>query len=126
LKVPNTALRYKPPMTPEDLLALYRQYGIAGSDRPQASADSAMAAAQPGAQAGVAEQNQPRTPKTDTAVVWRRHKDNSIEPVKISLGITDHAYTQITGVLNGELKEGDELIIRSVLPKNQTLGNLRR
>ena len=85
-----------------------------------------MAAAQPGAQAGVAEQNQPRTPKTDTAVVWRRHQDNSIEPVKISLGITDHAYTQITGVLNGELKEGDELIIRSVLPKNQTLGNLRR
>jgi len=126
LKVPNTALRYKPPMTPEDLLALYRQYGIGGSDRPQASADSAMAAAQPGAQPGVAEQNQPRTPKTDTAVVWRRHKDNSIEPVKISLGITDHAYTQITGVLNGELKEGDELIIRSVLPKNQTLGNLRR
>ena len=85
-----------------------------------------MAAAQPGAQARVAEQNQPRTPKTDTAVVWRRHKDNSIEPVKISLGITDHAYTQIMGVLNGELKEGDELIIRSVLPKNQTLGNLRR
>src|SRR5215469_5467273 len=126
LKVPNTALRYKPPMTPEDLLTLYRQYGIGGSDRPQASADSAMAAAQPGAQPGVAEQNQPRTPKTDTAVVWRRHKENSIEPVKISLGITDHAYTQITGVLNGELKEGDELIIRSVLPKNQTLGNLRR
>jgi HlyD family secretion protein len=126
LKVPNTALRYKPPMTPEDVLALYRQYGIGGNDRPQASVDSAMAAAQPGAQAGVAEQNQPRTPKTDTAVVWRRHKDNSIEPVKISLGITDHAFTQITGVLNGELKEGDELIIRSVLPKNQTLGNLRR
>ena len=126
LKVPNTALRYKPPMTPEDLQALYRQYGIGGNDRPQASADSAMAAAQPGAQAGVAEQNQPRTPKTDTAVVWRRHQDNSIEPVKISLGITDHAYTQVTGVLNGELKEGDELIIRSVLPKNQTLGNLRR
>jgi HlyD family secretion protein len=126
LKVPNTALRYKPPITPEDLLALYRQYGIGGNDRPQASADSAMAAAQPRAQAGGAEQNQPRTPKTDTAVVWRRHQDNSIEPVKISLGITDHAYTQITGVLNGELKEGDELIIRSVLPKNQTLGNLRR
>ena len=126
LKVPNTALRYKPPMTPEDVLALYRRYGIGGNDRPQASADSAMAAAQPGAQAGVAEQNQPRTPKTDTAVVWRRHQDNSIEPVKISLGITDHAYTQITGVLKGELKEGDELIIRSVVPKNQTLGNLRR
>src|SRR6516165_1844135 len=126
LKVPNTALRYKPPMTPEDVLALYRDYGIGGNDRPQASADSAMgAAAQSGTPKG-AVPSQAHTVKADTAVIWRRHKDNSIEPVKISLGITDHAYTQITGVLNGELKEGDELIIRSVLPKNQTLGNIRR
>src|SRR5882762_5594831 len=28
LKLPNTALRYKPPMSPEEILALYRQYGI--------------------------------------------------------------------------------------------------
>src|ERR1700687_5291606 len=28
LKLPNTALRYKPPMSPEDVMRLYAQYGI--------------------------------------------------------------------------------------------------
>ena len=126
LKVPNTALRYKPPMAPEEILALYRQYGIDGSERAQASADSAMAAsAQPGT-SQTAGQNQPRMPKTDTAVVWKPRPDHTLEPVRIALGITDHAYTQVTSVLKGELKEGDELIIRSVLPKGQSLGTVRR
>jgi glycine cleavage system H lipoate-binding protein len=49
-----------------------------------------------------------------------------MEPVKISLGITDHAYTQVGAVLKGELKEGDEVVIRSIVSKNQTLGSLRR
>jgi HlyD family secretion protein len=94
LKVPNTALRYKPPMAPEEILALYRQYGIDGSERAQASADSAMAAtAQPGT-SQTAAQNQPRMPKTDTAVVWKPRPDHTLEPVRIALGITDHAYTQ--------------------------------
>jgi HlyD family secretion protein len=128
LKVPNTALRYKPPMTPEDVLALYRQYGIEGSEPPQASTDSAMGAptSAAGAPGNTAAQIQLRTPKTDTAIIWKRRADNSLEPVKISLGITDHAYTQLTGVLKGELTDGDELVIRSVVPKNQTLATLRR
>ena len=45
---------------------------------------------------------------------------------KVSLGITDHAYTQITGVLKGQLNEGDELIIRSTVPKNLQPGTLHR
>jgi hypothetical protein len=49
-----------------------------------------------------------------------------MEPIKISLGITDHAYTQVMAVLKRELKEGDELIIRSVTPKTQAPGALRR
>jgi HlyD family secretion protein len=121
LKVPNTALRYKPPMTPEDVAALYRQYGIESNERPPASGDSVMAA-----QASTASQNQTHTPKTDSAVVWKRRPNNTLQPVKISLGITDHAYTQVTAILTGELKEGDELIVRSVVPKNQTLGSLGR
>jgi HlyD family secretion protein len=125
LKVPNTALRYKPPMTPEEILAIYQQYGIEGSERVQASSDVVMAA-HPDTQASGGAQSQPHTPKSDTAVVWKRHPDNTMEPVKISLGITDHAFTQVTGVSKGELKEGDELIIRSVVPKNQTIGTFRR
>jgi hypothetical protein len=45
-----------------------------------------------------------------------------MEPVKVSLGITDHSYTEVTALIKGELKEGDELIIRSVMPKTQTPG----
>jgi HlyD family secretion protein len=128
VKVPNTALRYKPPMTAEEILAIYKRYGIDGREQLQASADSASAASQTksAAPAGSASQSEPRTPKTETAVVWKLHPDSSMEPVKISLGITDHAYTQVGAVLKGELKEGDEVVIRSIVSKNQTLGSLRR
>jgi hypothetical protein len=59
-------------------------------------------------------------------VVWKLHADNTMEPVKVSLGITDHAYTEVSRVLTGALKEGDDVIIRSVAPKSQGLGGIRR
>src|ERR1700756_2320635 len=37
VKVPNTALRYKPPMSPEQILATYKQYGIDVDNRKIAS-----------------------------------------------------------------------------------------
>src|SRR5258708_29706645 len=115
LKLPNTALRYKPPMTAEEILAIYKTYAIEGNGERQAADD-------PIATSGTA----PRGPKTDTAVVWKLHPDNTMEPVKVSLGITDHAYTEVTAVLKGELKEGQDLVIRSVVAKDQTLGGIRR
>jgi len=124
LKVPNTALRYKPPMAPEDILAIYKQYGIDGNEKLPAAADPV--AAGPGPQASGESQNAARTPRAESAVVWKLHADNTMEPVKISLGITDHAYTQVGAVIKGELKEGDALIIRSVMPKSQAPGTLRR
>src|SRR5437870_10105448 len=33
LKLPNTALRYKPPMAPEEILTLYQRYGIEGDEK---------------------------------------------------------------------------------------------
>src|SRR5438034_1172266 len=69
LKLPNTALRYKPPMSSEEILALYKQYGIEGSEKTEAGDDPAGAGT-------AAKQNSPRTPKTETAVVWRLHQDN--------------------------------------------------
>jgi HlyD family secretion protein len=119
VKLPNTALRYKPPMSAEEILALYKRYGIEASEKKLASEDSA--APQTGAQSA-AGQNAPRAPRADSAVVWKIHTDNSMEPVKVSLGITDHSYTEITALLKGELKEGDEVIIRSVIPKSSTPG----
>jgi hypothetical protein len=49
-----------------------------------------------------------------------------MEPIKVSLGITDHAYTEVSAVLKGELKEADDVIIRSIVPKSQSLGGIRR
>jgi hypothetical protein len=71
-------------------------------------------------------QNLPRAPKPETAVVWKLHPDKTMEPVKVSLGITDHAYTEVSSVLKGELKQADQVIIRSVTPKSQVLGGIRR
>lgn len=119
LKLPNTALRYKPPMEPEQILALYRRFGIEGGDRKSASDAAAAAEAPQTADGG---QNRPRASRSDTAIVWKLHADNSMEPVKVSLGITDHSYTEVTAVNKGELKEGDELIIRSVVAKSSAPG----
>ena len=124
LKVPNTALRYKPSMGPEEILAIYKQYGIEGSERQQAGDDPAVAGR--GSPTTAESQNLPRTPRAENAVVWKLHADNTMEPVKVSLGITDHAYTQVNAVIKGELKEGEALIIRSVTPKTQAPGTLRR
>src|SRR6266849_3790695 len=91
LKVPNTALRYKPPMTQEEVLDLYERYGIEG---PQEQRSAKAAAAD--SVADVSTKNLPRAPKAETAVIWKLHADQSMEPVKVSLGITDHAYTEVT------------------------------
>ena len=124
VKVPNTALRYKPPMSPQEILAIYKQYGIDGNEKLRADADPAPAGGGP--RASSEDQNAPRAPRAENAVVWKLRVDNTMEPVKISLGITDHAYTQVASVIKGELKEGDALIIRSVMPKSQAPGTLRR
>jgi HlyD family secretion protein len=121
LKLPNTALRYKPPMSPEEILAIYQRYGIG---RKQISDGPAQADG--GAQTGSGMKNLPRAPKAESAVVWRLHSDNTIEPIEVSLGITDHAYTEFTAVLNGQLKEGDNVIIRSVAPTSTAPGGIRR
>jgi HlyD family secretion protein len=124
LKVPNTALRYKPPMSSEEILAIYKQYGIDGSERAPAAADSSVAQAsqQPDSEA----KNLSRPAKADSAVVWKLHADNTMEPVKVSLGITDHAFTEILAIIKGDLKDGDAVVIRSIVPKNSGPGNLGR
>jgi HlyD family secretion protein len=117
LKVPNTALRYKPPMSLEEIGAIYAKYGIESTPPPRGNEE---AADQKNASAS---SSAARAAKRDAAVVWRLHAaSNTIEPVKVSLGITDHSYTEVVGLLKGTLKEGDDLIIRSVLAKPKAPG----
>jgi HlyD family secretion protein len=126
MKLPNTALRYKPPMSPEEILTAYRQYGIEGGEHESARAGSSSESGvvQAAVQAPAAPQAAPRAPKADTAVVWKLRSDNTMAPVKVALGITDHAFTEVTSVLKGELNDGDSVVIRSIVPKGQTEGGL--
>jgi HlyD family secretion protein len=121
MKLPNTALRYKPPMSAEEMLAVYKQYRIDAGEQKVAVEETPG-----GGQGAAGAQNPPHAPKRDSAVVWKLHADNTMEPVKVSLGITDHAFTEVSGVLKGTLKEGDDVIIRSIAPKSQGLGGIRR
>jgi HlyD family secretion protein len=118
LKLPNTALRYKPPMSPEELMRLYAQYGI---DEKQVEASS-----QATPPASTPESNITRVPRATTAVVWKWHPDNSMEPVKVSLGITDHAFTEIGSADKGSLKENDNLVVRTISSKPSAPGSIRR
>src|SRR5712691_4252745 len=69
LKLPNTALRYKPPMAAEEVLALYKRYGIDEGEGQRGEGQSAGAdsAAESVALARAAAQNAPRAPKPETA-----------------------------------------------------------
>src|ERR1700722_12073985 len=129
MKLPNTALRYKPPMSAEEILAIYKQYGIDEKEEKQAVGEppaGGIVAGDGGQAAGATTGNPPRIAKKDSAVVWKLHGDDTMEPVKVSLGITDHAYTEVSAVQKGALKEGDDVVIRSVVPKSQGLGGIRR
>src|SRR3984893_14738380 len=118
LKLPNTAIRYKPLMSPEEVLRVYAQHGI-DEKQVEASQQVAPAAATP-------EANITRGPHSASAVVWKWHPDNTMEPVRVSLGITDHAFTEVTAVVSGDLKENDSLVVRSISNKPPAPGALRR
>ena len=129
LKIPNGALRYKPDMKAEEIRALYKQYGLDGGGSRTASNDQASSGAGAGRQArasgeGVAgggngtgqgtAQGQTRSPRMDVAIVWKLHADKTLEPVRVRTGITDHTVTEVVQVLNGDLKDGDDVITGSM------------
>jgi HlyD family secretion protein len=107
VKVPNAALRYRPPLPPDTVRALYAKHGLEEKER------------EPGASESVG---------PESAVVWKRVADGSIQPVRILIGITDHASTEVVQVVNGTLAPGDEVVTSSVLSKSLPLGlgGLRR
>ena len=133
LRIPNGAMRYKPDMKADQIRALYKQYGIesAGPTRVASSDESVGSGAASkqarssgegnagggnGAQAGGpgSGQGPTRTPRMDVAILWKLRPDKTLEPVRVRTGITDHTVTEVVQVLNGELKEGDELVTGSM------------
>ena len=99
VKIPNGALRYKPDLSADEVRALYQKYGIPETTgRPQSGG------------AATSETAKTSGPKFDTQIVWKASADNSLAPVRIKTGITDHTFTEMIQELNGDLKTGDDLI----------------
>ena len=115
MKVPNTALRYRPPLPLDEIHRRYVQTGIdlgtAGSSTARPS-DAPVAAG--GQTAGRPDGR--REPPLENVVVWKHKADGTIEPVELAAGITDHAFTAVAGVIKGSLAVGDEVITGSVAP----------
>ncbi|HXZ27501.1 MAG TPA: efflux RND transporter periplasmic adaptor subunit [Terriglobales bacterium] len=133
LKIPNGALRYKPDLPAQAIRNLYAKYGIdVGGARKTATGQGSGkgqggGAGQAGTQGGRGQgggQGSGRgagaTPSemeglqaSDTVVVWKLLPDKTLQPVKIRTGITDHTFTALAQVLQGDLKEGDLLVTGS-------------
>src|ERR1700724_2618606 len=122
VKIPNAALRYKPPLDVEAVRALYRKYGLAeaaqaaepaggGGGGREMAAGGRLAAAAPAGPGGR------RPARGDSAVVWKLRADGTLEPVKVGLGITDHTYTEVTRLIVGAVKPGDDLVTSTVTSK---------
>ena len=104
IMVPNSALRFHPSLAPNELQALYAKYGIPNGGGAPPVGDA------PQVQAASAGEGRPRVSDAEQGVIWKLHADNSLEPVRVALGITDHAHTQTLAVLGGSLQVGDEII----------------
>ena len=122
IKVPNSALRYRPPLSPNEIRALYAKYKI--GDEPAAGdgsppSDNRMqqtgANATNASRAGAPNGNRTPAAQPDYGIVWKRRPDNEIEPVRIALGITDHASTEAVAIVAGNLKVGDEVVTGAAL-----------
>jgi HlyD family secretion protein len=105
LKLPNTALRFEPPLRPAELHALLLRFGI----DPDEAHEVAPAPAN---------HSQSHEARREGAVVWKLHADQTIEPIKVTLGVTDHAYTEIRDVTKGQLHVDDDVVIASVGSKS--------
>src|SRR5215469_300623 len=113
IKIPNGALRFKPDLPSNELRALYQKYGIPAEGGGGQRAAGGGGQRGQGASAGggrPAGRSEPLAPKYDTQVVWKLLPDKSLQPVRIKTGITDHTFTELIQLLNGELKAGDELV----------------
>jgi HlyD family secretion protein len=93
LKVPNAGLRYKPPMSPDEVRAFYAREKIVVDD------------AKPGA--------------PERVVVWKLDADRTIVPVQLEVGLTDHAFTEVKSVVAGSLKPGDQVVTGALVAKSQ-------
>jgi HlyD family secretion protein len=119
VKIPNGALRFKPDLPEAELAALYSKHGIE-APRPRGGDTAARqrpAVAREAEAAPLAAE--PRNAPQEAAVVWKLLADRSLEPVKVSIGLTDHTVSALDKTLQGSIAPGDELVIGSSVATQQ-------
>jgi HlyD family secretion protein len=104
VKLPNAALRFKPPLSPEEVRAVYAKYGISVDDAPDT---------------GTAAPSAKQLARAERTIIWKHLANGTVEPVQVALGITDHAYTELTGVVTGDVQPGDEVVTSAITTKSQ-------
>ncbi len=102
IKLPNAALRFKPPLELEAVRARYAKAGIDVAGHDMGGTDAPPRKGAP----------------VENAVVWKLRPDGEIEPVEVALGITDHTYTEVRSVLVGALGAKDEVVTTAVTSKS--------
>ena len=128
LRVSNSALRFNPNLSPEEMRVLFEEMrrerqGTRGSSS-QADGQSAEKKLQQKPQADRQANFQMgsgamRSRMRDMARVWIEDESGKLKMLFIRTGVTDNAYTEITG---GDLKEGQEVITG----ENQAASSSRR
>ncbi len=121
VKLPNGALRFRPPLEPEQMRDLLAKQGIDAAALESAGSTGDEGSAGPGAPGGRGARGHATRPRNET-VVWKLAPDHTLVPVAVSLGITDHAYTEVVSVVKGELRPGDELVTSAILKKSTAPG----
>ena len=111
LRVPNSALRYKPDLKAEEIRAIYQKFGL---DNPGPPSAGNHGAANKGSEYidGVVKSI---AHSPDAVVLWKLRPDRTVEPVRIRSGITDHTVTEVAEVFNGSLNNDEDLVTGAVL-----------
>lgn len=99
VRVPNAALRFKPPIGADEQRRLLAKYGVEESGAGNEGAPSR------------------RQGPGESAIVWKRLADGSLEPARIALGITDHTVTEVVAATAGTLRPGDDVVTSAISAK---------
>ncbi len=135
VKIPNGALRFKPDLSDSERAALYAKYGIQDASRATAAGRIAATSADSGTSTGSGAAGGsagPQTPggqggqgggarrgqggsgsgtnskRQDSGIVWKLLPNKTLQPVQVTLGVTDFTFTAL---VSGNLTSGDELVI---------------